>query len=301
MGRSGHPGESASTAPDDSAGPELESQQLAFAGAVRPFEEDRPEIEDLTPENTFRRSIEEGRRRLRRGPVVLVATGLVGGVDIGVGVLALLVTEQKTHNALLGGLAFGSGFIALALARSEIFTEGFLLPVGAVVARKGKLQSLIRLWVVTFLANLAAGWVITYLIVAALPSLRPTAVTAGRYYAVSIGLGGRAFALAVLGGVVITLMTWMQHSSESILAPVVAAEITGFLLGGAKLNHTVVASLVMFAALHTGHAGFGYGQWAMAAGWAALGNLVGGIGLVTCLRLLQVPHRLRLERERPET
>ena len=288
-------------APDDSAGPEPGSQQPAFVGAVRPVEEDRPEIEDLTPENTFRRSIEEGRRRLRRGPVVLVATGLVGGVDIGIGVLALLLTEETTHNALLGGLAFGSGFIALALARSELFTEGFLLPVGAVIARKGKLHSLIRLWVVTLLANLAAGWVITYLIMTGLPSLRPAGVAAGRYYAVSIGLGGRAFALAVLGGVVITLMTWMQHSSESLLAPVVAAEITGFLLGGAKLNHTVVASLVMFAALHTGHAGFGYGQWALAAGWAALGNLVGGIGLVTCLRLLQVPHRLRLERERPET
>ncbi len=268
---------------------------------MKPIEEDLPETEDLTPESTFRRSIEEGRRRLRRAPVVLVATGLVGGVDIGIGVLALLLTEQVTHNALLGGLAFGSGFITLALARSELFTEGFLLPVGAVIARKGKLHSLIRLWVVTFAANLASGWVITYLIVAGLPGLRSTAVSAGRYYAVSIGLGGRAFALAVLGGVVITLMTWMQHSTDSVLGPLVAAEVTGFLLGAAKLNHTVVASLIMFAALHTGHAGFGYGQWARAAGWAALGNLVGGIGLVTCLRLLQVPHRLRLERERPET
>ena len=268
---------------------------------MRPIDDDRPEIEDLTPESTFRRSIEEGRRRLRRGPVVLMATGLVGGIDIGIGVLALLLTEHLTHSTLLGGLAFGSGFIALALARSELFTEGFLLPVGAVIARKGKLHSLIRLWVVTFAANLASGWVITYVIVAGLPALRATAVSAGRYYAVSIGLGGRAFALAVLGGVVITLMTWMQHSSDSLLAPVVAAEITGFLLGGARLDHSVVASLVMFAALHTRHAGFGYGQWALAAAWAALGNLVGGIGLVTCLRLLQVPHRLRLERERPET
>ena len=51
---------------------------------------------------------------------------------------------------------------------------------------------------------------ITYLIVVGFPNLRSTAVAAARYYAVSIGLGGRAFALAVLGGVVITLMTWMQ-------------------------------------------------------------------------------------------
>ncbi len=271
-----------------------------LAGAVRPSEEDQPETEDLTPESAFRRSVEEGRRRLRRGPVVLVATGLVGGIDIGIGVLALLITEAATHSALLGGLAFGIGFIALALARSELFTEGFLLPVGAVIAKKAKVSSLVRLWSVTLVANLASGWVITYLIVTGLPSLSSSALQVGRYYAVSIGLGGRAFSLAVLGGVVITLMTWMQQSSESIFARVVAAEMAGFLLGAGRLNHTVVASLAMFAALHVGHAGFGYGRWVLAAGWAALGNLVGGIGLVTCLRLLQVPHRLRLERERPE-
>ena len=227
---------------------------------------------------------------------MLVATGLVGGVDIGMGVLALLLTEAATHSALLGGLAFGSGFIALALAGSELFTEGFLLPVGAVVARKGKLYSLLRLWIVTFLANLASGWVITYLIVVGLPNLRSTAVAAGRYYAVSIGLGGRAFALAVLGGVVITLMTWMQYSSGSVLAPVVAQS--------GEHDEGSHDAVVQFGASEeeTGYlGGFGYGRWAMAAGWAALGNLVGGIGLVTCLRLLQVPHRLRLEREHPET
>lgn len=277
---------------------ELEEELLA--GAVRPGEMDRPEVEDLTPESAFRRSVEEGRRRLRRGPLVLVATGLVGGIDIGVGVMALLLAEAGTGSTLAGGLAFGLGFMALALARSELFTEGFLLPVGAVLARKAKPRALVRLWLVTLVSNLAGGWIITYLIVAGMPELRSGAVAAGRYYALGIGLGERAFALAVLGGVVITLMTWMQQASESVLAKVVAAEMAGFLLGAGRLNHTIVASLLMFAAIHVGHAGFGYLRWAQAAGWAALGNLVGGIGLVTFLRLMQVPHRLRLERGHPE-
>jgi hypothetical protein len=53
------------------------------------------------------------------------------------------------------------------------------------------------------------------------------------------------------------------------------------------------------SALHTGHAPFGCRQWAQTAGWAALGNIVGGVGLVTVLRLLPVPHKVREERARP--
>ena len=49
----------------------------------------------------------------------------------------------------------------------------------------------------------------------------------------------------------------------------------GFLLAGAQLNHAVVNSLLIFAALHTGHAPFGYVDWAQTAAFAALGNLVG--------------------------
>jgi formate/nitrite transporter FocA (FNT family) len=75
--------------------------------------------------------------------------------------------------------------------------------------------------------------------------------------------------------------------------------MAAFLLGAGKLNHAIVASLMMFTALHTHHAPFGYLQWAESAGWAALGNMVGGVGLVTLLRLLQVPGRVRDERANP--
>ena len=46
-------------------------------------------------------------------------------------------------------------------------------------------------------------------------------------------------------------------------------------------------SLNMFAALHSG-APFGYLDWLRLMFWAALGNMVGGIGLVSMLRLVQV-------------
>ena len=249
-------------------------------------------------EAAFLSAVDQGRRRMSRRWLSLLATGFVGGVDVGTGVLALLLVEHATQNRLLAGLAFSIGFIALTLARSELFTEDFLVPVSTVIARQARLRMLTRLWGGTLAANLAGGWVFTWFVMRGYPELSGTAVDAGYHY-VQLGLGLRAFSLAVIGGAVITLMTWMQHGSNSDAASIVAAVGAGFLLGGGQLNHAIVNSLLMFAALHSGHAPFGYLQWAQTAGWAALGNVAGGVALVTVLRLLQVPHKLREERANP--
>jgi len=253
-------------------------------------------------EETFLDVIDEGRRRLSRRTWPLLATGMVGGIDVGTGVLGLLLVEDATGNPLLAGLAFSIGFIALALARSELFTEDFLVPVSAVVARQSQLRSLLRLWVVTAAANLVGGWVLTYLIVTGFSSkelsVEKPAIEAGQHY-ISLGLGWRAFSLALLGGAVITLMTWMQHSTESMGVKVIPAVTTGFLLAGLQLNHAIVNSLLIFAGLHTHHSPYGYLDWAATAGWAALGNMVGGVALVTLLRMLQVPHKVREAQQNP--
>jgi formate/nitrite transporter FocA (FNT family) len=249
-------------------------------------------------EETFLRTVDEGRRRMSRGLVPLLATGLVGGIDVGTGVLALVLVESTTHNKLLGGLAFSVGFIALALARSELFTEDFLVPVSTVIARQARFRMLLRLWIGTLVANLVGGWIFTWFMMRGYPELSSTAIESGSHY-VRLGYGLRALSLAVLGGAVITLMTWMQHSSPSIGARIIPAVTAAFLLAGGQLDHAIVNSLLMFSALHTGHAPFGYLDWAKTAGWAAFGNILGGVGLVTLLRLLQVPHKVKEERNNP--
>lgn len=236
--------------------------------------------------STFRRTLAEGEERLGRSSPSLLATGAVGGIDIGVGVFALLLVQEATDNTLLAGLAFGIGFIALTMANSELFTENFIVPVTAVVAGRAGFASLVRLWVGTAVTNLAGGWVIMAVVMAAVPKLRATAVEVAGHYT-EPGLGRQAFAAAVLGGAVITLMTWMQQGTDSMPAKLLAGVAAAFLLGAASLYHAIVVSLVMFAGLQAG-APYGYLDWVGVLGWATLGNLVGGIGLVTVLRLVQV-------------
>jgi formate-nitrite transporter family protein len=251
--------------------------------------------DDLT--ETFQRTVDEGEHRLTRSWPGLLSTGAVGGLDVGVGLLGLLLVKEATGSELLAGLAFGIGFIALTLAQSELFTENFLVPVAAVTAHRASIRQLLRLWFGTASMNLVGGWVITGLIMAGQPKLRATAVEIASQYATFPV--GRAFALAVLGGLVITLMTWMERATESVPAKLAAAVSAAFLLVAATLNHAIVVSLLMFAALHAG-APFGYLHWLSVAGLAAAGNILGGCGLVTVLRLVQVGQE-RIEGCREET
>jgi formate/nitrite transporter FocA (FNT family) len=245
-------------------------------------------------EDAFYRLEREGRTRLARPWPTLITTALVGGIDIGTGVFAYLVVVQQTGSKLLAGLAFSIAFVALLLARSELFTENFLVPVVSVVAGRSSIFSLARLWVVTLLANLVGCWGMAWLIIEARPDLRGVAVETGTHYA-HLGITLHSLALAVLAGVVITLMTRMQNASESLGVQIVPAILFGALLAGGQLFHSILDSLFMFAALHSG-APFGYLDWLGALGWSVLGNIIGGVGLVTFLRLIRVPGQVAQER-----
>lgn len=263
----------------------------AFPGAVSAGKDEIRE--------TFERTVDEGERRTHRTWPSLLSTGFVGGLDLGIGVFALLAVQEATGSPLLGALAFTIGFIALVLAKSELFTENFLVPIAAAVAGHAKPLSVARLWAGTLVMNLLGGWVLMALVMGAFPRLHATSVEVGRFY-IDMGVGWVAFSSAIVGGMAITLMTWMERSTSATGTKVVAAVTMGFVLAVGPLNHSIVGSLEMFAALTAG-APFGYLDWFGTLGWSALGNMVGGIGLVTVLRLIQVGRQaVEVERARPE-
>jgi formate/nitrite transporter FocA (FNT family) len=120
-------------------------------------------------------------------------------------------------------------------------------------------------------------------------------VEAGAHYA-ELGVSWRSFFLAVLAGTVITLLTRMQHATESIGVQLVPAVAMSFVLVAAQLFHCILDSILMFAGLLAGGAPYGWVDWVAALGWSAFGNLVGGLVLVTFVRLLRVPHRVQEQR-----
>jgi formate-nitrite transporter family protein len=91
-------------------------------------------------------------------------------------------------------------------------------------------------------------------------------------------------------------MTRMQHGTDDMIAKIVAAVAAAFLLAGLEMFHSILDSLLIFGALHTGDAGFGYGDWLWFFSYTVAGNVIGGLGLVTLLRLVRSKERVSDER-----
>ncbi|PEG38539.1 formate transporter [Mycolicibacterium agri] len=258
---------------------------------------DSPMEDEL--EHAFQRMIAEGTQRLHRSWREVLVTGFFGGTEVAVGVLAYLSVLHATHNQLLAGLAFSIGFLALMLGRSELFTEGFLIPVTTVAAKRANAGQLLKLWSGTLIANLVGGWAIMWLVMRAYPKLHQQTIESATHF-VAAPVTAETIALALLGGMVITLMTRMQHGTDSVTGKMAAAVAGAFLLAGLQMFHSILDSLLIFGALSTGVAPFGYLDWLSWFGYTVVANIVGGLGLVTLLRLLRSKDRLQDERESAE-
>jgi formate/nitrite transporter FocA (FNT family) len=256
-------------------------------------------IEDKL-EDAFTSMLSEGTQRLHRTWREALVTGFFGGTEVALGVLAYLAVLDATHRPLLAGLAFSIGFLALLLGHSELFTEGFLIPVATVAAKRASLAQLFKLWAGTLVANLVGGWVIMWLIMTGFPELRGQTVESATHFATA-PLSAQTLALAVLGGMAITLMTRMQHGTDSVPGKIAAAVAVAFLLAGLRMFHSILDSLLIFGALVTGRAPFGYLDWLYWFGYTVIGNIVGGLLCVTLLRLLRSKDRLLEERADAES
>ncbi|WP_434969556.1 formate/nitrite transporter family protein [Microbacterium sp. bgisy207] len=242
----------------------------------------------------FEEVVGEGAERLHRTLRATLVTGFLGGVEVGIGVLVYLGILYQTGDQLLAGLGFSVGLIALLLAHSELFTENFLLPIAALVAREGTWLDLAKLWGGTLLSNLLGGWLIMAIIVLAFPDWHPVlAETAEHFIEAPFNL--EFAALAILGGAVITLMTRMQTGTESVPAKIAAAVAGGFVLASFQLFHSILDSLFAFGAIISG-APITYLDWLLWFLPVLLLNLAGGVLLVTLLRIVRTGELFELRR-----
>ena len=249
------------------------------------------------PSEIWDRGVEEGERRLARSPTGLLATGLVGGVDMMLGILALTATsgaltlvlpEPTAH--LFGSLTFGIGLVFLLVGRSELFTENFLVPVSAAIYGRGNSRLLLRLWTGTLIGNLI-GLVILALILSRAGLVPPETLKAAGTLADTFASrsAGSALLSAIVAGTIMTLLTWLAHAASSDSARVAIALLVGFLLAAPSLNHAVVSFGEMsFGILADTSHHAGWVDLAQNFPIAVAGNLIGGLAFVTLLRRVQV-------------
>ena len=248
------------------------------------------------PDEIWDASVDEGERRVRRGTGALAATGFVGGADVMLGILAMttvagavatVTTEAVAHVA--GSLVFGIGFVFLIIGRAELFTENFLVPIASLLNGRIRASSVLRLWGMTTIGNLAGLALFAFLL--SRDGLVPpdTLQAAGR---MADTFAERDFVAALLSAIVagatMTLFTWLAHALERDTGRIVVALLVGVVLALPSLNHAIVSFGEMGFGVLAGEGTATWGDVAQNFPVAVLGNLIGGLGLVTLSRLLMV-------------
>lgn len=243
----------------------------------------------LKPAEVFEHSAQEGERRLNQNTLELVSTGFIAGFTIVFGIIALGIVEGLAKpslgdlSKLLGALAFGIGLPFLILGRAELFSENFFDPIAAAFKSKasGAIWKIFRLWTLTLVLNLVGGGVLV-LVVSVEGALPPGAHEAISGVASDIAQRSSLATLmrSIVGGALVALLSFMVIASQDSTGRIVLAYVTGVLLALGPFEHVVVSML---------HLAFGYlfdasvsvADIARVSAISVIGNLLGGVGLVT--------------------
>jgi formate/nitrite transporter FocA (FNT family) len=251
--------------------------------------------EAQTPAALWEQGVDEGERRLQRKPLAAAATGLVGGIDVMVGVAVASVTAGALTSVMpaklasvLGSLVFGVGFVLITVGRSELFSENFLIPVGSVVERREPMRRLPRLWIPTLVTNVL-GMLILALVFANRTVLDHSAVVAAGHTADVFAdrSAGAAFLSAIVAGLVMTLWTWLGIAVRTDIGRVLVALVIGFTIAAPNMNHVIVGTGEMMFGVLGGASHANWGDVGLNFLLALGGNLVGGTLFVTLTRFVQ--------------
>jgi len=250
----------------------------------------------VEPEQIYARAREEGRRRLARPVVELVATALVGGFDVAFGVVAFALAAGAVSGSvrpelahLVGALAFGIGFVFVVVGKSELFTENFLVPVAGLERRsRASWLKLAELWVGTLLVNLVGGAALAII-------LTSKGVLRRSSHDELVGLAERLTShsaaaellSAVVAGALMTLMTWfVEGAAESTGVRIAMSWIVGALIALGTFNHAIVSMIELVFGMRYG-AAVSHRRPVQEPRSRGRGNLVGGLMLVTFARTAQ--------------
>ena len=246
----------------------------------------RPSAEEI-----YKQVATNARQELKRSSSSLAISGFAGGTFMGLSALgtaiALSMLGSSPHAQMISRLFYPLGFIVVILGRSQLFTENTLYPVALVLAEHRQFWNTMRLWGVVLPSNILGA--LAFASLAALtPALAPGIVQALVDLGVEAGSKPAAtvFWSGVMAGWIIALAAWLVSGSHSITGSVALVWMLTFVVGLGNFAHCIATSGEIFVAVLAHHAAWGmYGRW---LGPAVLGNICGGIGMVTILEYGQV-------------
>jgi formate/nitrite transporter FocA (FNT family) len=204
--------------------------------------------------------------------------------------MAIMLTRAegalpKLAEEILIANMYAVGFIFVVIGRSELFTEQTTLAVLPVLRGRATIGSLLRLWVIVYVANLIGGAVCATLVTWIGPNLGVIEPHAFGTIAhrLTDHTGMTIFLGAVLAGWLMGLLSWLVAAGRDTISQLVLVWLITFCIGFAYLPHVVLGSVeVLAGALAKQSIGMAdVGRFLLSA---TLGNIVGGSVFVALIK-----------------
>ncbi|SDB62896.1 formate/nitrite transporter family protein [Pseudomonas sp. NFACC13-1] len=244
----------------------------------------------------------QGDLELERSIAALWWSALAAGLTMGLSLMAmgLLSSRLPDHEGFKVIASFGycAGFLAVILARQQLFTENTLTAVLPIMSKPtlGNFGRLLRLWGVVLVGNLCGTLLVAYVMLH-LPIFDPRTDQAfleiGRK--VMENDTGQMFAKGIISGWMIATMVWMIPSMESAKMWIII--LITYLMALGDFTHIVVGSAEVSYLVFAGQLSW-EDFWMVFAGPTLAGNIVGGSFIFALISHAQIRSEVGLPKDK---
>lgn len=235
---------------------------------------------------------QDGEEELRRPLSAVAWSGLAAGLSMGFSFVAEGLIHRylppSPWRPLLTSLGYPFGFLLVIIGRQQLFTENTLTAIIPLLARRNlrTLLFVLRLWSVVLVSNLVGAhlfaWVIGNTPMFHSEVQESFRVLAKEAAAVSFGT---AILRGIFAGWLIAMVVWMLAAIDSGRIAVIV--ILTYIVGLANFTHIIAGSVeVLFLVMTGAESWFAYLGGYMIP--TLIGNIVGGVALVSALNHAQV-------------
>ena len=210
----------------------------------------------------------------------LVVVGLGGGLTMGLSLMAMGLLNSRLPDGeaikVIASFGYCAGFLAVILARQQLFTENTLTAVLPVMSKPtlNNVGRLLRLWGVVLFGNLCGTLLVAYVMLHL-----PIFDTQTDMAFLEIGRkvmendASQMFAKGIVSGWMIATMVWMIPSMES--AKIWIIILITYLMALGDFTHIVVGSAEVSYLVFAGELPW-KDFWLVFAGPTLAGNIIGG-------------------------
>ena len=260
---------------------------------LKPAEQQQAEERASVPVSVVHEAVrQQGEEELSRTAQALAWSGLAAGLSMSMSLVTegLLYTylPDAPWRRLIVKMGYSVGYLLVVAGRQQLFTENTLTPIIPLLARRdlATFKSVMKLWLVVLLANLAGAHMVAWVLsnTPAFDRNVQHAFDTLAREAVAVGFGA-AIIRGIFSGWLIASMVWILAAVEDGKVAVIL--ILTYMVGLGSFTHIVAGSVDALFLVWNGTL-----QWtAYALGYALptlLGNVIGGVSLVSALNHAQV-------------